>query len=47
MPHLRTFLGFLGMTDVSFIYAEGFSMGPDAARQALADADAEIHAALS
>ena len=47
VPHLRTFLGFLGMTDVSFIYAEGFSMGPDAARQALADADAEIDAALS
>jgi FMN-dependent NADH-azoreductase len=35
------------MTDVSFIYAEGFAMGADAAQQALADAEAEIVAALS
>jgi FMN-dependent NADH-azoreductase len=37
-PFLKTFLGFLGMTDVEFIYAEGFAMGPDAATAALASA---------
>ncbi len=26
-PFLKTFLGFFGMTDVSFIYAEGLNMG--------------------
>lgn len=37
-PYLKTFLGFLGMTDVTFIYAEGLNMGPDAAGAALAGA---------
>ncbi|MEQ5839896.1 FMN-dependent NADH-azoreductase [Paraburkholderia acidicola] len=37
-PYLKTFLGFLGMTDVDFIYAEGLNMGPDAAAAALAGA---------
>lgn len=46
VPHLKAFLGFLGMTDVQFIYAEGFSMGPDAAQQALAEAEVEIAQAL-
>lgn len=46
VPYLKTLLGFLGMTDVSFIYGEGFAMGPDAARQALAEAEADIAAAL-
>jgi len=27
-PYLKTMLGFLGMTDVRFIYAEGLAMGP-------------------
>jgi FMN-dependent NADH-azoreductase len=42
VPYLRTMLGFLGMTDVEFIYAEGFSMGPDAEARALESARAEI-----
>ncbi len=46
VPYLKTLLGFLGMTDVSFIYAEGFAMGADAAQQALADAEADIAAVL-
>ncbi|WP_179401493.1 FMN-dependent NADH-azoreductase [Burkholderia guangdongensis] len=37
-PYLKSFLGFLGMTDVSFIYAEGLNMGPDAVSTALAGA---------
>jgi FMN-dependent NADH-azoreductase len=30
-PYLRTVLGFLGMTDVTFVHFEGLAMGPDAA----------------
>src|ERR1700761_3406120 len=44
-PFLKTFLGFLGMTDVNFIYAEGLNMGPDAASAALAGAREAIAAA--
>jgi len=44
-PYLKSFLGFLGMTDVNFIYAEGLNMGPDAATAALAGAREAIAAA--
>ena len=37
-PYLRTFLGFLGVTDVTFIYAEGLNMGPEAQSAGLANA---------
>jgi FMN-dependent NADH-azoreductase len=33
--YLRTVLGFLGMTDVSFIVAEGVAMGEEAVEAAL------------
>ena len=42
VPYLKAVLGFLGMTDVHFVYAEGLAMGPDAGAQALASARAEI-----
>ena len=42
VPYLKAFLGFLGMTDVEFIYAEGLSMGPDAASKAFAEAEERI-----
>lgn len=42
--YLKTFLGFIGMTDVTFIYAEGFAMGPDAAALALSGAREQIAA---
>jgi FMN-dependent NADH-azoreductase len=42
VPYLRSVLGFLGMTDLHFIYAEGLAMGPDAQAQALATAQADI-----
>jgi FMN-dependent NADH-azoreductase len=45
--HLKTFLGFLGMTDVTFVYAEGLGMGPEAVANAQAKADAEIAAELA
>ena len=38
VPYLRTVLGFLGMTDLSFVYAEGLAMGPEAEARALASA---------
>ena len=41
-PYLRTMLGFLGMTDVDFIYAEGLALGPDAEARALESARNEI-----
>jgi FMN-dependent NADH-azoreductase len=42
VPYLRMVLGFLGLSDISFIYAEGLAMGPDAAAQGLAAARAQI-----
>ena len=44
VPFLKDVLGFLGMTDVEFIYAEGLAMGPDAAAKAFAEAQAQIDA---
>ncbi|NKI94393.1 NAD(P)H-dependent oxidoreductase [Rhizobacter sp. SG703] len=42
VPYLKSVLGFLGMTDVEFFYAEGLNMGPDAAEKGLAFARAQI-----
>ncbi len=42
--YLKSFLGFLGMTDVTFVYAEGFAMGPEAAALALSSAREAISA---
>ncbi|MDE2255763.1 MAG: NAD(P)H-dependent oxidoreductase [Betaproteobacteria bacterium] len=47
VPYLKTVLGFLGMTDVRFIYAEGLAMGPEALEQGLAQAQADMQAALA
>ncbi|HEX5127403.1 MAG TPA: FMN-dependent NADH-azoreductase [Rhodocyclaceae bacterium] len=44
VPYLKTILGFLGMKDVQFVYAEGLAMGDPAATKAFAQADAEIEA---
>jgi FMN-dependent NADH-azoreductase len=44
VPYLRQVLGFLGMTGVEFIYAEGLAMGPEAEAAALADARGKIAA---
>lgn len=41
-PYLRTFLGFLGMTDVEFIYAEGLAISEASKAQGLARANADI-----
>jgi len=44
VPYLRMLLGFLGMTDVEFVYAEGLAMGPEAEAKALEAARGEIAA---
>ena len=40
--YVRSFLAFLGLGDVQFVYAEGLAMGPEAREQALAGAQARI-----
>lgn len=47
VPYLKTVLGFLGLTDVRFIYAEGLAMGPDAAAKGFAQAEADLAQALA
>ena len=42
VPYLKSVLGFLGMTDVEFIYAEGLALGADSASQAFADAETQL-----
>lgn len=42
VPYLKSVLGFLGMTDVEFIYAEGLAMGAESANKAFAEADARL-----
>lgn len=46
VPYLKTMLGFLGMTDLQFVYAEGLAMGPEAQQSALASAQAQIEQAI-
>lgn len=45
-PYLQTFFGFLGMTDVQFVYAEGLAMGSEAEQSALASAYSQIEEAV-
>lgn len=47
VPYLKTVLGFLGISDVHFIYAEGLNMGEEAAARGFAQAEADLAAALA
>lgn len=47
VPYLKTVLGFLGMTDVQFVYAEGLALGADAEQAAIASAQAQIEEAFA
>jgi FMN-dependent NADH-azoreductase len=40
-------LGFLGMTDVQFVYAEGLALGAEAANEAMISAHQQIAEALA
>lgn len=42
VPYLQSVLGFLGMRDIRFVYAEGLAMGEEVAAKALDAAEAEI-----
>jgi FMN-dependent NADH-azoreductase len=44
VAHTKALLGFIGVTDVEVVTAEGLAYGPDAAAAALADASAQIAA---
>ena len=46
-PYLKLILGFLGMTDVHLIYAEGLNMGPEATQQGFTEAEADMAVALA
>ena len=41
-PHIRTLLGFMGITDVDFVRAEKLAFGPEAAEAAVSDAVARL-----
>jgi len=47
VPYLKTVLGFLGMTDVRFFYAEGMGLGTAAVEKGHAQAREEIAAAFA
>ena len=41
-PHLRNLLGFMGITDVTFVRAEKLAFGPEAAEASLAEASGQL-----
>ncbi|EGQ9212397.1 FMN-dependent NADH-azoreductase [Vibrio sp. Vb2880] len=41
-PYLRTVLGFVGITDVEFVYAEALNMGEDAAEKGISEAQSQL-----
>lgn len=46
-PYLQTFLGFVGITDVEFIFAEGLAMGAEAEHAAFAAASEQIQSLVA
>ena len=45
-PHLKTLLGFIGISDVQYIHAEGLDMGPESRANGLAHAKSAIEQVL-
>ncbi len=41
-PYLRTVLGFIGITDVEFVYAEALNMGEEAATKGMTEAQSKL-----
>lgn len=41
-PYLRTVLGFVGITNVRFVYAEALNMGEDAAAKGISDDQSQL-----
>lgn len=46
-PYIKTILGFMGITDITFIHADGLAFGDEAREKALAAARAEIQDAIT
>lgn len=46
-PYLKTVLGFIGITEQHFVYAEGLNMGEQAAAEGFAQAEQDLAQALS
>jgi FMN-dependent NADH-azoreductase len=46
-PYLRQFLGFVGITDVEFVYAEGLSIGAESRADSLASANAQVESLIT
>ncbi len=44
VPYIKQFLGFIGISDVEVVYAEGISMGPEAKATAVNDAERSLEA---
>lgn len=42
VPYLKTMLGFLGMSDIDWVYAEGLAMGAESAEAAMRQAQEQI-----
>lgn len=47
VPYLNLFLGFIGITDVNYVFAEGFGYGPEVAAKAQTDAKAAINSIVA
>ena len=47
VPYLKAVLGFIGISSIHFIYAEGLNMGPEAAAQGFAQAETDLTAAFA
>lgn len=45
-PHIRNLLGFIGITDVSFVRAEGLAMGPEMRERGMAAGKAGLESGL-
>ena len=41
--YMKTILGFVGITDVQFVYVQGIGFGPEAIEKAQASAKAKIN----
>lgn len=46
-PYLRVIFGLIGITDISFIYADGLTMGDEARERSVAAARAEIQSVIA
>ena len=41
-PYIKLFFGFVGITDVSFVFAEGLNMGDESKEKAMSEARAAL-----